>query len=340
MKSNRWNYIFITIASLAMLIFMYFTNDISTLLSTLKAAKISWLLLGIFCMVIYWLLESGVLYCTANSIRKKLSFIKAVKTTMVGQLFNNITPFASGGQPMQLYCLTQETIPLGEASSILLMKFIVYQGALVIYSTLMLIGRFNFFQTQVSKLGYLVFIGFTVNLIVIIGLFLVGFLPKFTTMLAKGIILLMSKIHIIKNKEKTTEKVIEQIAEFHAGFKLLMMKKRMLFRATLFTTLQLTMFFLVPYCICMALKIPSPPLFSIIAASSFVLMISSFVPLPGASGGAEGSFYLFFGIFFVQSGILAIAILFWRLITFYLPIFIGIFFCRFTKRKKATVTTT
>ncbi|MDR2903589.1 MAG: flippase-like domain-containing protein, partial [Clostridiales bacterium] len=45
-------------------------------------------------------------------------------------------------------------------------------------------------------------------------------------------------------------------------------------------------------------------------------MITAFVPIPGAAGAAEGSFYLFFAIFFGESLLLS-AVLIWRVITYY-----------------------
>ena len=51
-------------------------------------------------------------------------------------------------------------------------------------------------------------------------------------------------------------------------------------------------------------------------------MITSFVPLPGASGGAEISFITFFRLFFPEN-MVSMSTLFWRLITFYLPIIVG-----------------
>ena len=94
------------------------------------------------------------------------------------------------------------------------------------------------------------------------------------------------------------------------------------------TVLQLTAFFLVPYCVLMALGIPRLQMAEVVAAAAFILMISSFVPLPGASGGAEGSFYMFFQMFFKSSGSVSVAILLWRMFTFYLPIVVGVYFAR------------
>lgn len=330
---RKLNLLFITIASVLVIGIIFLTNDINQLYKIFTQSNKLWIGLALTCMVLYCLLETGVLYYTANSIRNKLTFPKAFQTTMVGQLFNNITPFASGGQPMQLYYLTQASFPIGEASSILLMKFIVYQSALIVYSTVLLLVRFSFFSSQINKLGYIISLGYVVNLAVVIGLLCIGFFPLFTTNLTKGIISLLAKVHLIKNKEQSCHNAEQHIEDFHLVFKQLMTQKAILCKSIAITLLQLTAFFFIPFCICMALQIENGSLLSVLAASAFVLMISSFIPLPGASGGAEGSFYLLFGIFLMQPGILAVAILLWRFITYYLPILVGILFCRLSNAK-------
>lgn len=325
---TKWNILMIAIATSIVFGVILLTNDVNQLYHIFIDSKKIWLLLAIFCMAIYCILESGVLYYTANSVRNKLSFIKAFQTTMVGLLFNNITPFASGGQPAQLYYLTQASFQLGEASSILLMKLIVYQTSLILYSFVLLFVRYSFFRSHVSTLGYLITLGFVVNVLVVSGLLLIGFLPTFTTKLCRGLIHILAKIHIIKNKDASTQKTIHQIQEFHDVFRVLLSQKWILLNSVVITTLQHTAFFFIPFCICMALGIEMISVLSVLAASAFVLLISSFVPLPGASGGAEGSFYLLFGIFLIQPGITAVALILWRLITYYLPIIVGLCFCR------------
>ena len=46
--------------------------------------------------------------------------------------FNAITPFSSGGQPFELYCLKKEKIKMADATTIVIEQFVVYQIALVI----------------------------------------------------------------------------------------------------------------------------------------------------------------------------------------------------------------
>ncbi len=62
-------------------------------------------------------------------------------------------------------------------------------------------------------------------------------------------------------------------------------------------------------------------------------MISSYTPLPGAAGAAEGSFLVIFQMFF-DDGVIKKAMLLWRLITYYSSIIVGAFFAGFDKKRE------
>ena len=83
------------------------------------------------------------------------------------------------------------------------------------------------------------------------------------------------------------------------------------------TMLQLAFFYLVPYFLMLAFSKHEVDFFSVMAASAFVQLLSSAVPLPGGTGGAEGGFALFLGHFFGSAA--TAGYLLWRLITFIAP---------------------
>ena len=72
---------------------------------------------------------------------------------------------------------------------------------------------------------------------------------------------------------------------------------------------------------------------SMICAQSFVTMSSSLVPIPGASGAAEGASSIFFSPFFDETTIKS-AIALSRFITYYFTILISLPFSRFVKKEK------
>ena len=101
----------------------------------------------------------------------------------------------------------------------------------------------------------------------------------------------------------------------------------------LLSFLQLTVYFLIPYFICLAFGLFSVSPWAAVSAQSVVLMFSAFIPLPGAMGGAELGFHNLFSTF-IPKAFLSMSILIWRLITFYFPIFIGLLLCLFTRKVK------
>ena len=54
----------------------------------------------------------------------------------------------------------------------------------------------------------------------------------------------------------------------------------------------------------------------------FILLIGSFVPIPGASGGIEFGFLNFFNRF-LRKGALTAVLIVWRFITYYFGMIIG-----------------
>lgn len=326
MKKKIFNVLIMVIPIIVLIVCIVGNDSSINMIDVLKDTKLRWLVCAGLCMVMCWFLESVSLHIVSNKISKKLKFKNAVQTSMIGQLFNCITPFASGGQPMQAYYMVKYGMPIGQATCILLTKSIIYQIVLTLYSLFVLIFKFRFFATNVSDFTYLVFIGFFVNLFVVICLTSVGFFPNITKYILFLGIRILNKFNLIKNKEEKMESISIEMDSFYESFQFLKQNVGAITQSSIMILFQLTAFFTIPYFICLALGIPNIDLFTIISAGAFVLMITSFVPLPGGSGGAETGFYLFFSIFFPQTGVIAIAILIWRAFTFYMPILVGMLF--------------
>ena len=60
----------------------------------------------------------------------------------------------------------------------------------------------------------------------------------------------------------------------------------------------------------------------VIIATAYVMIMGSFVPLPGGSGGLEFGFVQFFGGFTLGAKLSSIMLV-WRLLTYYLGIIVG-----------------
>lgn len=282
----------------------------------------NWLAAACLSIILYWLLEAKMVNNIIKSMGGHQTFFEAFKITMIGQFFSGITPFASGGQPMQLYLLTKQKVPVGQGTSALMSKFIVYQGTLVIYALVLLIFKAQFFIKNIQNLFVLVVIGFGVNAVVIGALVFFSRSKDVNKSLLAKLIRFGHKIKLVKDPVKTIKNIENEVEEFHENAVQLRQNKGLLINTVFLTVVQLTLYFVVPYFIYRSFGLGGGNLVNILSATAFVLMITSFIPIPGASGGAEGGFYLIFGLFFIGKYILT-AIILWRVMTYYFWIMVG-----------------
>ena len=322
-KTNKVNLIICGIAFIVM-VFVLFSDGIDNIFNALKQMNPLFLVISVLCMVVYWFGEAIATHLAAKSIEPDTKFRTSLLVTMIGQYFNCITPFASGGQPMQVYTYMKNGLPLGSAMTALLSRFIVYQFTLTLYSIVFLIFKLSMFtEGELKPLTFLVIIGFIINTFVIVLLIMLAFFRKATNKIAHAVVKLLGKIHIIKDVDDKIEYIDKELAQYYENFLFIKSQPVMVLKMFIATVIQLLVYFSITYVIYLGFGMTKTDFFTIIACQAFVLMISSFVPLPGAMGAAEGSYAAFFkGIFGAHYTVVSTFI--WRFLTFYLPILVGI----------------
>ncbi len=326
MKSNKLN-IFICLSCGAVIFFfIFFSTGFDTLKEHFHSLKLWWIAAALGCMIVYWFLDSLVLHSMIKPMHKKQRFISSFRTAMGAQYFNSITPFSTGGQPFQAYYLTKQGISLGVVINSLLSKFIIYQTALVLVSAGLLAFRLGYFKSQISNFTFVVVVGFLINLAVLVFLISCALFKNATRKMAGLLIRFLAKIRLIKNPEEITAYVDKELDKFSVCFGQMMTNIPIMILAVFLSIAQIVAYLSVPYMIYKAFGLYEIDFVTIIAAQSFVMMVSSFVPIPGAGVGAEGFFYFFFKQFFTQKGQLGVALVLWRLITFYITLVVGAVF--------------
>ena len=315
-------------------------NNLATLLQSLPTLNSFWLIGALVCMLVVWGMDSTVIYLLiSHAYAKSYPFFSAFRITMVGQYFNSVSPYAVAGQPMQLLALTRQGVTSGIAISALVRKFLVYQTSLTLYSLVVILIRYSFFRSQVPGFIMLAWVGFLSQAALVVVLFLFSHNRTFTTKIIHAAVWLLTKLHIVKKPEETSQKVKDQLEFYMENNKAMQGNPRMSIKIYFCTVLQLTALFSVPFFIYKAFHNPGAPIVDMISAQSFVTMTSSYAPLPGAAGAAEGSFLILFQMFF-QPGVIKQAMLLWRLITYYSCIVAGAFFAGIgAKQEKMTLAT-
>ncbi|MCH5201016.1 MAG: flippase-like domain-containing protein [Oscillospiraceae bacterium] len=330
-RSKRINLIICGLAFVIMILYLFFVDDPEVVWNALRSAKPVYLLMAVGCMLVYWLMESVALHSVAKEVHPQQKFRNSVTVSMIGQYFNCITPFSSGGQPIQAYYLVKFGVPLGSALTALLSKFIVYQAVLTVYSVVVLVFRIGYVVETNALMMPLVIIGFIVNTAVIAGLLMLAFFRKPTVKIAHFVIRLLAKMHIVKDVEKKLDYIDQEMEMYYQNFQFIKKRPLLILKMCVYTLIQLTVFLSISYVTYLAFGLEGSDFLTIISCQAFVLMISAFVPLPGALGAAEGSYVLFFGGIFGSYVNLSTVI--WRFLTFYLAIIVGMGFSLYVNKK-------
>lgn len=281
-----------------------------------------WIAVGLTCIVLYWILETIIQDLLVRKMYRGNHLWNSFKVVMTGHFFNAITPFASGGQPMQAFMMMKQGVPLGTSASVLLSKFLIYQITLTLYSLIVLILQLKFFVVKIQGIVYLSVLGFLVNTGVVIILVMAALRGEYVKKMGFWLVNFLYKIHICKEPNSYKRRIIKQVDLFNENIQVVKENKKLIARVGILTIAQLTAYFVIPYTVYRAFGLRGTEVFVMISASAFIVMFSSFVPIPGGVGVAEGSFFLLFQLFF-PSSILPTAVLCWRIITFYIPLCLG-----------------
>ena len=332
-KKNLFVIITLSI-SLGLLIGFLMTQDQKSLQEIFAHLEPGWMFAAIFSMLLTWFLEGICNWLLCHHLYPKWTLNRSIIVGMIGILYNNITPFSTGGQPMQIYSMHKMGMKTGKAGAIIAAKTLIYQCIMVFYSLILMIFHLHFFQTTVSNLSFLTIFGVLTNGAFILLVLLFSIYPPFVYRLIHGVLHLLERIHVVHDFQAKYDDTVLKLKVFHDGIKTMGHSIKLYACVCLVTVLQITLNSVVTYFMFLSFGLRGTGMWVMIAAQVFVNMIASFVPLPGASGGAEISFGMFFHIFFRDAT--APAMLIWRMITYYFGIILGCVFASIGNHKYST----
>lgn len=333
-KLTIFNFILIVVIFIGLTVYMFCIDGIENIIYVLKNVNYVWVLAGLGCLFLLWLCDSLTLHIPLKKLYPKQKFTNSIKVTMIGQLFNNITPFSSGGQPMQAYELTKTGKRASDSMSILAMKFIITQIALVSFTLVVVIFQLDFFKELFKDFLWVAILGILANILLIVVVILAGINKKFITWITTPVIKLLAKIKIIKKPENTIEKLDSSITNFNQQFKLMNSQKLVVLQIFVISCIQSLAYYSITYMVYRAFGNSGIDFWQIVPVQAFLLLFMTIIPTPGAGIGAEGGFLILFNSIF-KEGTINLSILFWRIYTFYLPIIVGSLFLIPSRKSKA-----
>ncbi len=336
LKKN-WLNILMILISVGILIGFICSSDFPALLQLVWNSRGNWyfLVCATLCMVVFWLMEGLCVHILLRRYQPGCKFSNTLRTVMIGQFFNQTTPFATGGQPMQAYAMSKAGIGVGTATSVLIIRFLVYQSVTTLYGVGILAFFYGDFADTIPAFGLWVAIGVIASSALVVLVILLLLFPKFTVKTAHWLIHLLARVRLVKKEEALQKKTDDELNQFFHCFPMLKKNIDSLLWMMLFTFIQLTAMFSIPFFVYLAFSPDHAEYFKMVSATGFVTLIASYFPTPGATGASEFSFYAIFAKLFTNEEAATATMLIWRFHTFYLPIIAGSGFAWRLGRNKA-----
>lgn len=295
-----------------------------------KDKKIEFLLLALGCFLLSEALVAFKIHKISKKFNKKSSYFTSLKSEMVCQYYNKVTPFSIGGQPFQVYELSKHGMRANNAVTVVSCN---YLSAKLIYwfvSLFMMItiGTNSLVKSMSGTSFYIVLI------LALISLFFMTIYLTFIILICvnkkianKIIVLglnLLHKLKIVKDKKKIYFKIMRPALSFQH-------KMQDFFKAKKFASLSLVISLMVyliqssiPACIYFIFEPFSlSTLWQLISISVIIQLSFGVMPMPGGSGVAEFSFYAVFRLL-IQDNFVFWALIIWRILTYYIYILIGL----------------
>lgn len=307
-------------------ILISFLVDIGSLGEALHKVRWEHIAVPAAVYLLIYLIDSLRLKLVLRQFDYRIGLGTAFVNSLLGYFFSNLTPMATGGQPFQIYHLKKNGIDAKTSTNVMMSRFIEYAGSAIIL-TIIFIPSIIPLLRQMDVSTTLIVIGFSFSFLLSvvfvilfirpdsIGAFLVriehSFLGRFITRISK-------KTGWAKAAHDWSRDLKRNIA--------FLWKKK-------FHIVLIDVFL----CVCiLGLQVFSLSWVLVMFAGANVNFIQVFVtvlllnlvvyyiPSPGASGGLEGVYTMVFSVYTGQPQFAFIAVLIWRVATYYLQIFFGL----------------
>lgn len=236
-------------------------------------------------IIIWYMMKSFRIF-----LKKRICFL----FSSVGFFFSCITPSATGGQPMQIYYMNKEKIPIPVATVILMIVTITYKLVLVVTGLGILIFGRGFLHRYLEGILPVYYLGLFLNVFCVSFMTVLVFHP----LLAERIILQgmdwLEKLHLLKHKESRRKKFSESMQVYRETAAYLKDHKRVIVYVILITFVQRFALFTVTWMVYLAFGRTGISMWDVVFLQAVISVSVDMLPLPGGMGISETLFLQIF----------------------------------------------
>lgn len=290
------------------------------LFESIKSIKIRYMFLCLIIVFLYFIAQGLYMKVVLKILHKKITLKKGTFYSMIEFYFSGITPSSTGGQPVELYYMTKDNIPIRKSYITLLLNTIYFKLILLILGIFALFLKPEYIFNYSSI--YIIFFvfGFLVDIFMCIACFMLIFKQEYVKKILNWIIKIGSKTKLFREKVKKIN-VGEVLKDYREELIYIKNKKFTMFMSFIITFIQRILLFSVAYIIYRSLGFSKFNYIDLLMIQVCVQIAAEALPIPGGTGLSETVyqtiFVTVFGLAYADIGMLLT-----RTFTFYIPILI------------------
>lgn len=270
--------------------YVFHDENLNQVLYFLGSADWRYVVPAVFFVIAFILGESVVIYYLLRKLGTKSRFFHCAIYSFVGFFYSAITPSASGGQPMQVVAMRRNGIPGSVSSVVLAIVTITYKLVLVLLGVGVLVLRPACIMQYLDGVESLMYLGLALNVVFIIGLFMVVFDPKLARGAVNLIFRLVSRFYQFKNPDRITSRLDATIQNYRGTADFFRSHPIIIIHVFLITLVQRLFLFSVVWLTYLAFGLEGESAVVIILLYAMISVAVDMLPLPGGMGISETLF--------------------------------------------------
>ncbi len=319
MGQVRKSIIFLGAVGIAYAIYLVVSGQFDDFINSLGMVDQRWIVGAMLCYVVYYIFGVSAYVLSVFAEKDSPVGIRDLMSVEAsGIFFMNLTPNGAGAAPAQIYRLTRAGLSVGGAGALQFTRFVIYEAAEGIFAALMLIFRAQYFYDTFGDVTLIGIILFGCKIVMVGAILVLCLCPKVVMSLGNWGLRLANRHGWIRDEKYNSlyHMINTQVMEFSNGFKGAAKNIGDMALTMLVTLVQLGCLYALPYFVLRAFGEPAD-LVTCLASGSMLELLTSAIPLPGGTGGAETGFaFLFSGMF---GDHIAAGYVLWRSVEYFLP---------------------
>lgn len=293
-KKVIWNGLLFVVILALTLYGVFHGENLKEMKQAIRQVNIWFLVPAAACVFLFIWGESVIIWYMLRTYGIHLKAALCFLVSSVGFFFSCVTPSATGGQPMQIYFMKKEKIPIPVSTVILMIVTITYKMVLVVIGVGILIFGKTIQEQYLSGVLPIFYLGIGLNVFCVTFMMILVFHP----FLAKRMMILglkwLERLHLMKKKSERLEQLEKSMDLYNETARFLRGHKLLITNVFIITLFQRIALFAVTWFVYRAFSLSGQDIGTIIVLQAVISVSVDMLPLPGGMGISETLFMAVF----------------------------------------------